>query len=733
MAKSHSVEYKSNNEEIPSLYPADHQDSKLSQLTSAYLKPDEVQDIYRAYHFAKKYHESQVRKSGEPYITHPVAVAEIAANLHLDAPSIMAALLHDVVEDTEASLKDVEALFGKQVTKLVDGLSKLDKLNFSDVIEAQAENFRKMLLAMSSDIRVMLIKLCDRLHNMQTLNFLHEEKRKRIAQETMEIYAPIANRLGMNRIYQELENLSFKYIHPLRHQTITKAIEAIRGNRREIVGKILADIEARLKKEKIKAEILGREKQPASIHKKMVEKNLSFAEITDIYAFRIIVEDVNHCYLALGALHSLFKPIPGRFKDYIAIPKANGYQSLHTTLFGPFGMPLEIQIRTLMMNNLAEAGVSAHWMYKTKENQLSRLQQDTNQWLKRLLEIQSESADSFEFLEHLKVDLFPDEVYVFSPGGKIFVLPKGSSAVDYAYAVHSDVGSSCLSCKINNELVPLRTELKTGDHIEIITGPLAKPNPSWLNFVITGKARSQIRAFMKTAESSDLVILGYSILNKALKAFHIEPDSIKKKHWDKLLHDYHLKNKDDILIDIALGRRINIMVAHQLSSIVSGQTSLGRQEKFLDVISIKGSDSMAIHLADCCHPIPGDPILGYINKDKGLIIHTHDCHEIKKIKVDPDKWVDVEWEPNPDRLFKIKLEILVKNERGVLAKITSVIAEMESNIDNLTTTEVDDGIFTTINFLIEVRNRLHLADIIRQLRKIEQVSRINRFKMGSIK
>ena len=714
------------------IIPADHPESKLSQAIT-YLKKTEIQDVYKAYDYAFECHIDQKRRSGEPYITHPVSVACIAANLHLDAPSIIAALLHDVVEDTPATLKEVESQFGKQVTKLVDGLSKLDKLNFNDVVEAQAENFRKMLLAMSSDIRVMIIKLCDRMHNMQTLGHLNEQKRKRIAQETVDIYAPIANRLGLNRIYQELENLCFKHIHPLRHQTITKAIASARGNRKEVVEKILTEVEAKLKKEKIKAEILGREKQPASIHKKMSEKNLGFSEISDIYAFRIIVDDIKDCYHALGVLHSLYKPIPGRFKDYIAIPKANGYQSLHTTLFGPFGMPLEIQIRTLLMNNLAEAGIAAHWMYKTKENQVSRLQQDTNQWLKRLLEIQSDSADSLEFLEHLKVDLFPDEVYVFSPKGKIFVLPKGSTAVDYAYAVHTDVGNSCFVCKINNELVPLRTEVKTGDHIEIITGPMAKPNPSWLNFVITGKARSQIRAFMKKAESSDLVILGYSILNKALKAFHIEPDSIKKKHWEKLLHDYHLKNKDEILIDIALGRRVNIMVAHQLSSIVSGQGSIGRQEKFLDVISIKGSEGMAIDLADCCHPIPGDPILGYIDKDKGLIIHTHECNEIKKIKVDPEKWVDVEWEPNPDRLFKVKLDILVSNERGVLAKIASVIAEMESNIDKLTTEESDGGGFTSINFLIEVKSRIHLADIIRNLRKIEQVSRINRFKCGTIK
>ena len=714
------------------IIPADHPDSQLTTLLKKYLTQKEIESVWKAYRLGFSSHTGQFRKSGEPYITHPVSVACLAADLHLDCPSIKAALLHDVVEDTETTINDIEKQFGKQVANLVDGLSKLDKIKFDNAVEAQAENFRKMLLAMSSDIRVMLIKLCDRLHNMQTIEHLKPEKQKRISQETIDIYAPIANRLGLNQIYSELENLSFKYLHPLRYKTINKAILASRGNRKEVIDKILEDIQDKLKKEKINAQILGREKQPASIHRKMVDKQITFNQITDIYAFRIIVEDFKDCYLTLGALHSLFKPIPGRFKDYIAIPKANGYQSLHTTLFGPFGTPIEIQIRTAMMNNLAEAGVAAHWMYKNKTSEITHLQQETNQWLKRLLEIQTESADSLEFLEHLKVDLFPDEVYVFSPKGKIFVLPKGSTAVDFGYAVHTDVGNKCIAAKINNELVPLRTEVKTGDHIEIVTAPNAQPNPAWLNFVITGKAKSQIRSFMKSAEASDLIIMGYSILNTALKAFHIEPDSIKKKHWDKLIHDYHVKSKDEILIDLALGKKVNIMVAHQLAAVVSGQASLGRQAKFLDVITIKGSEGMALQLARCCFPIPGDPILGYIDKDRGLIIHTHDCNEIKKLKLDHDKWVDVEWEPMSDRLFKVKLELLVQNERGVLATISSVIADAEANIDNLSIDEGDHGAYTNIQFLLEVKSRIHLANVIRNLRRLEKVNRINRVKSGSI-
>lgn len=726
-AKFNSAEV--SQQEQPPLLPADTIDSRLTLILKEYLQPEEIDLVWKAYRLSNKAHEGQKRSSGEDYISHPVSVACIAAKFHLDAASIQAALLHDVVEDTQVTLEDIATQFSPQVAKIVEGLSKLDKIHFNDATHAQAENFRKMLLAMSQDVRVILIKLADRLHNMQTLEYLKPEKRLRIAQETIDIYSPIANRLGLNSMYQELEDLAFRYIHPLRYKTIHKAILSARGNRKEVVGKILDDINTKLKGFKIKATVSGREKNESSIHRKMIKKHTSFSQINDIYAFRVIVEDEKDCYLALGALHSLYKPIAGKFKDYLAIPKANGYQSLHTTLFGPFGTPLEVQIRTESMHNLAEAGVAAHWLYKTNDSHITQLQQQTNQWLKKLLEIQSDESDSLEFLEHLKIDLFPDEVYVFTPKSKILALPKGSTVIDFAYAVHSDVGNHAVAAKINQTLVPLREEIVTGDHIEVMTAPLAKPNPAWLNFVITGKARSQIRGYLRNAESNDLIILGYSMLNNALKAFRIDPDSIKKKHWDKLILDYHLKSKDDVLVDIALGKKVNVMVAHQLTNIMDGVKKAKSQSKFLDVITIKGSDDMAIELASCCHPIPGDPILGYINKDRGLIIHTHDCSTIKKYNLDPERWVDVEWEPNSDILYKVSLSVLVANETGMLAKMASAIAVASSNIENVSVEESDGSNFVNINFVVQVKNRLHLAEVIRSLRKITKVSRISRLKI----
>lgn len=726
-AKFNSAEV--SQQEQPPLLPADTIDSRLTLILKEYLQPEEIDLVWKAYRLSNKAHEGQKRSSGEDYISHPVSVACIAAKFHLDAASIQAALLHDVVEDTQVTLEDIATQFSPQVAKIVEGLSKLDKIHFNDATHAQAENFRKMLLAMSQDVRVILIKLADRLHNMQTLEHLKPEKRLRIAQETIDIYSPIANRLGLNSMYQELEDLAFRYIHPLRYKTIHKAILSARGNRKEVVGKILDDINTKLKGFKIKATVSGREKNESSIHRKMIKKHTSFSQINDIYAFRVIVEDEKDCYLALGALHSLYKPIAGKFKDYLAIPKANGYQSLHTTLFGPFGTPLEVQIRTESMHNLAEAGVAAHWLYKTNDSHITQLQQQTNQWLKKLLEIQSDESDSLEFLEHLKIDLFPDEVYVFTPKSKILALPKGSTVIDFAYAVHSDVGNHAVAAKINQTLVPLREEIVTGDHIEVMTAPLAKPNPAWLNFVITGKARSQIRGYLRNAESNDLIILGYSMLNNALKAFRIDPDSIKKKHWDKLILDYHLKSKDDVLVDIALGKKVNVMVAHQLTNIMDGVKKAKSQSKFLDVITIKGSDDMAIELASCCHPIPGDPILGYINKDRGLIIHTHDCSTIKKYNLDPERWVDVEWEPNSDILYKVSLSVLVANETGMLAKMASAIAVASSNIENVSVEESDGSNFVNINFVVQVKNRLHLAEVIRSLRKITKVSRISRLKI----
>ena len=710
------------------LLPVDQDNSSLTQLVKTYLPKREIDKVWEAYRFSEKAHSGQKRRSGEAYISHPVSVACIAARFHLDSQSIQAALLHDVVEDTESTELEIETKFGKQVSTLVTGLSKLDKVEFQDANEAQAENFRKMLLAMTQDVRVMLIKLSDRLHNMQTIQSLDERKKIRIAQETVDIYAPIANRLGLNNLYQELEDLCFEVLHPVRYKTIQKAIKASRGNRKEVIEKISNEISHKLKSVKTKAEITGREKNPASIHRKMLEDQTGFNQINDIYAFRIIVNDINDCYLTLGTLHSLYNPIPGKFKDYIAIPKANGYQSLHSTLLGPFGVPVEIQIRTKNMHQLAEAGVAAHWLYKTKDAHVTDLQQKTNQWLKRMLDIQNDSSNSLEFLEHLKVDLFPDEVYVFSPDGKIFALPKNSSSIDFAYAVHSDVGNKAVSAKINQMLVPLRTKLSTGDHVEIITSTLAKPNPTWLNFVITGKARSQIRNYLRSAESKDLIFLGEKMLNNALNAFHIHPTAIKKKHWNKLILDYHVESKDEILMDIALGKKVNVMVAHQLTNLMDGVASNKKQTKMLDVITIKGSDDMAIQLASCCHPIPGDPILGYINKEKGLVIHTHDCQIVNELSLDHDRWVDVEWEPDSEKLFNVRLSVLVVNERGMLGKIASVIADAESNIDNVSLQDMDGSPFATLNFLVQVRHRQHLAELIRNLRKITKVNKITRVK-----
>lgn len=716
--------------QLPPLLPVDQPDSLLSIKLSQYLKNKDIQAIWAAYRFSEQAHQGQMRKSGEPYITHPVSVACLLADLHLDVPTIIAALLHDVVEDTKITKQEVSAQFGEQVAELVDGLSKLDKIEFQSATEAQAENFRKMLLAMSQDVRVILVKLADRLHNMQTLDVMKPEKRRRIAKETLEIYAPIANRLGLNAIYQELEDLSFKNYYPYRFRILNKAVLAARGNRKEVVSKVLDEIRQRLKQMNVIAEVTGREKHLFSVYHKMIEKGLDFSQIYDIYGFRVIVKDLPTCYLALGVLHSLYKPIPGKFKDYIAIPKANGYQSLHTTLFGPFGTPIEVQIRSQEMHNVAEAGVAAHWLYKTSDAHLTNLQQQTHQWLQRLLEIQSESADSMEFLEHLKVDLFPDEVYVFTPKGKILALPKGATAVDFAYAVHTDIGNRCVAVKINQELAPLRTELRNGDNVEIITAAHAHPNPMWLNYVVSGKARAHIRHFLKSIQSKESAQLGERLLNQALRALHADESQISNTHWQKLLKDYGQKDKHEILTDIGLGKRLNVMVAHQLLAHagVASDKQLNPQLKQLDTITIRGTEGMAVQLAHCCRPIPGDPILGFINKDKGLVIHTHDCPAIRKFRLDPDKWLDVEWDPETKRLFKVNLKMVAADQRGVLAKIAAVIAEAGSNIDNISMEESENSTYTNILFTVQVENRLHLAELMRRLRKLPDLVRINRVK-----
>lgn len=712
------------------LLPADSEDSALSLRLKQYLKPQDIAQIWEGYRFAFKAHDGVVRKTGEPYITHPVSVACILADLHMDTPTILAALLHDVVEDTPVTTAEINEIFGQQVADLVDGLTKLDKIEFQSASEAQAENFRKMLLAMSQDVRVILVKLADRLHNMQTLEAMKPEKQKRIAKETLDIYAPIANRLGLNSIYQELEDLSFKYMYPMRFRAISQAIKAARGNRKEVVSKILESIKQQLASLNIDAEVSGREKHLYSIYKKMTGKTTAFSQIYDIYGFRVVVKDLASCYIALGALHALYKPIPSKFKDYIAIPKANGYQSLHTTLFGPFGTPIEVQIRNTEMHNIADAGVAAHWRYKASDAQLTALQQQTHQWLQRLLDIQSESTDSLDFLEHLKIDLFPDEVYVFTPKGKIFALPKGATAVDFAYAVHSDVGNSCVAVRINQELAPLRTELHNGDHVEIVTGALAKPNPAWLNYVITGRARAHIRHFLKSQQSTESAHLGERMLNQALRALHVEPSQITEAHWQKLIRDYGVKKKSEILADVGLGKRQNVMVAHQLLAMTDDHLEKHTKlpSKSLDTITIRGTEGMAVQFAQCCRPIPGDPILGFINKDKGLVIHTHDCPSVRKFKLDPDKWLDVEWEPENHRLFKTNLSLTVANQPGMLAKIASGIADAGSNIDNVSVEEADGSAYANLYFTVQVTNRIHLADLMRGLRKIPDVVRINRTK-----
>jgi GTP pyrophosphokinase len=694
---------------------------------SGYLKPEDVARLETAYHFSKAAHLGQFRASGEPYISHPLAVANILAQLHLDAQALTAALLHDVMEDTAVTKDEIAAQFGKPVAELVDGVSKLDRIEFETHEEAQAENFRKMLLAMARDVRVILIKLADRLHNMRTLDAVPPAKRKRVARETSDIYAPIANRLGLNAVYQELDDLAFRHLYPVRYNVLFKARKAARGNRREVVGKVLEAIKKKLEHGKIEAGVQGREKHLYSIYRKMREKKLSFANVLDVFGFRIIVKDVPSCYLALGALHALYKPIPGGFKDYIAIPKANGYQSLHTKLFGPFGSPLEIQIRTQDMHKIAEAGVASHWLYKSTDASLNELQQKTHQWLQSLLEMQSGSGDSVEFLEHVKFDLFPDEVYVFTPKGRILALPRGATPVDFAYAVHTDIGNRCVAVKINEELVPLRTELRNGDRIDIVTASHAKPNPMWLNYVVTGRARAQIRHFLKTVQYEESAHLGERLLNQALSALGSGVGTLSDAQWNKLIKDSGAKSRQDILGDIGLGKRLGVVVARRLLAVGDPHTD---EHKSSAPIIIRGSEGMAVQFAQCCHPIPGDPIIGLINKGQGMLIHTHDCPVIAKTRSDPDKVFDVEWAPETKKLFDVNIRIVVINQRGVLAKVAAEIAASDSNIDNVAVAPDSGDQYATMHFTLQVSNRLHLAKILRKLRSIPEVVRIARVNSG---
>jgi len=690
----------------------------------SYLKPKDVARLAEAYRFSEAAHAGQTRQSGDPYISHPLAVAEILADWHLDGQTLMAALLHDVTEDTSVTKDEISDTFGKPVAELVDGVSKLDRIEFQSAEDAQAENFRKMLLAMARDVRVILIKLADRLHNMRTLGAVNPAKRRRVARETMEIYAPIANRLGLNTLYHELLELAFSHLYPLRYQVLAKATKAARGNRREMIGRTLEGVKKKLADSGIKAIVQGREKHVYSTYRKMIEKHLSFSEVHDIFGCRVVVDDVAACYLALGALHALYKPIPGKFKDYIAIPKANGYQSIHTDLIGPYGVPLEVQIRTEQMHRLAESGVASHWLYKDDTDKLSELQKQTHRWLQSLLEIQHQSGDPQEFLEHVKVDLFPDEVYVFTPKGRILSLPRGATAVDFAYVVHTDIGNRCVAAKINGELVALRTELRNGDRVEIITASHAKPNPGWLQYVRTAKARSNIRHFLKTMQYEESAGLGERLLEQALKALKSSPGEVDEPSWERVMRDSGARSREELLADIGLGKRLAAVVARRLLKGNDFKEDL----KTAASVTIRGTEGMGVQLATCCRPIPGDVIVGSIKKGQGLVVHASDCASIvRSRKKEPDQWIDVEWDTRTTRLFQAAINVTVENQRGVLAKVASEIAEAGSNIDSITMDE-DRAVFTAMHFVLEVANRQHLARVMRALRRLPDVKKISRVR-----
>jgi GTP pyrophosphokinase len=709
----------------------------LTDRVRKYLPSSDVQKVKEAFRFSDEAHLGQFRRSGAPYITHPLAVAEILTDWRLDGAAIQAALLHDVLEDSGVAKQKLVERFGAVVAELVDGVSKLDRLQFSSTEQAQAENFRKMLLAMARDVRVMLIKLADRLHNMRTLEAVDPEKRRRIARETLEIYAPIAHRLGLNQLFRELEELSFEHLHPLRFRVLHKAVLAARGNRRELLGKILQSVRKALAEAKIKAEVYGREKTLYGIYRKMAEKSLSFSQVLDIYGFRIVVDKVPECYLALGALHGLFKPVPGKFKDYIAIPKVNGYQSLHTTLIGPYGTPVEFQIRTKDMHHVAESGVAAHWLYKDDDSDLSELQSRTHQWLQSLLEIQRQTGDSSEFLEHIKVDLFPDKVYVFTPKGKIVSLPRGATVVDFAYSIHTDVGNKCVAARINGEIQPLRTQLRNGDMVEIVTGPVARPNPAWLSFVRTGKARSEIRHFLRTMKFDESVELGERLLAQAARQFNLSLAEVGDAQWDAVLKQAEVASRNDMLADIGLGRRLAAVVARQLAIGAAPERPEEDDAQRPPTappnvpVLVRGTEGMAVQMANCCHPIPGDAIVGHIRKGQGLAVHQAECANAQRARrADPDRWIELQWAGDPASNFTVGLDVSALNERGVLGRIAVAIAEGDSNILNVHV-EDEDARVALIHFKIQVRDRTHLARVIRTLRRVKQVVWITRPRGGT--
>ncbi|MFL6662762.1 MAG: RelA/SpoT family protein [Rhizobacter sp.] len=713
-----------------------------------YLDAADIKRVREAYRFADEAHLGQFRASGEPYITHPIAVAGLCADWKLDAQAIMAALMHDAMEDCGVTKAELIERFGAPTADLVDGLTKLDKLQFSTREESQAESFRKMLLAMARDVRVILVKLADRLHNMRTMDAMAPAKRTRIARETLDIYAPIAHRLGLNQTYRELQELSFQHLRPWRHSALSKAVQKARGYRRDIVERIQRDVEKAFQQNKVGVEVFGREKTLFSIYTKMREKHLTFAQVNDIFGFRIVVQALPECYLALGVLHQLYKPMPGRFKDYIAIPKANGYQSLHTTLVSPLGTAVEFQIRTEHMHAVAEKGIAAHWLYKAKGAgavQVAEAQRLGAMWLQSLIDIQDETRDASEFLEHVKIDLFPDAVYVFTPKSKILALPRGATPVDFAYAIHSDVGDHCVAAKVNGEPVALRTELRSGDVVEIISAPGAKPNPAWLNFVRTGRARSKIRHYLKTMEQEESQELGSKMLAQALRAEGLTmpgDDSPESSVWQLLTRWSGNRSREELLTDIGLGRKIATIVAKRLARLLAEHgtrpdavtLSMGRYgtddgDSVQGMVMIDGAEGASVQMAPCCRPIPGDAIVGYLGRGEGLVVHTAECGIGKRLyERDSERWMKVEWAEQPTRPFETGVMVLVKNGKGVLAEVAAAVAAAEADITHIDMGDEPAAQTTELRLLLSVRDRLHLAEVMRTLKRSQRVLRVSRVK-----
>ncbi|MBO6557513.1 MAG: bifunctional GTP diphosphokinase/guanosine-3',5'-bis pyrophosphate 3'-pyrophosphohydrolase [Pseudomonadales bacterium] len=693
-------------------------DNFAQDLTS-YLEESQIDQVVKAYHFAEEAHEGQKRKSGEPYITHPLAVANILAGMHMDHQCLMAALLHDVIEDTSIPKHTLGQEFTDEVAELVDGVSKLKSV-FQSRAEAQAENFQKMTLAMARDIRVILVKLADRLHNMRTLGHLAPEKRRRIAKETLEIYAPIALRLGMNNIRVEFEELGFKAMYPLRSSMIEKAVKKARGNRTEVVLNIQESIGTTLERVGIPATVFGREKHLYSIYDKMRSKRISFNEIMDVYAFRILVDSVDDCYRSLGAVHNLFKPVAGRFKDYIAIPKSNGYQSLHTTLFGMHGIPIEIQIRTHDMETVANNGIAGHYLYKSSDDSNAGHER-ARAWMRGLLELQQSAGNSMEFIENVKIDLFPDDVYVFSPTGEIFDLPQGATAVDFAYAVHTDIGNSCVACRIDRKLAPLSATLQSGQTVEIIRAPGAQPNPAWLSFVVTGKARGSIRHELKNQQVNESTVLGKRLLERTLEHHGMTMQDINAGSLATVLEERKIESLDGLLAEIGLGNQMASVIVRRLI----GDAQLEEEPPSSVPLAIKGTEGMVVTYGRCCRPIPGDPIIGHVSAGKGIVIHVDNCKNMENLREKPEELMEVRWEEGVDGEFSVELRVELEHDRGIIATIASTVTAASANIERINLTEKDAHL-GVVNLIITVKDRVHLANVIKRLRTIKGINRIYR-------